>query len=455
MTHHPGPAPVILALAAAGVLLGGPLAGADPAADSTLALVEAAARALATHPTVGAARARADEADAGVGEAAAARWPWLNLTAAATQYEEPMGVAPIHGFTPEAIPPFDRTHLTAALGATYTVFDGGARGGRIDRAELLAGAAGAALTTSEQRILMRVARTYLETLARHEVLAAEDQRLIALSAERERASRLRAAGRAAEVEVLRVEAAIASAEAERVRLAAALEVAERDLARLIGGSVEETRAGRLVAVALADSTIPARDALLASAQAQSPLAAEARARAAAAAAGSDVARGARWPSVGLYGNWIDRNSDDADLPAEWSTGVQMSLPLFTGGAITGSIARADAAARGAGQEARLTELEIAADVDRAYTLYLEAHALAQSLATAEARFAEVARIEQLALAAGSGTQTDYLEAEAELLLARARRTEARNAEIAARIELARVVGELDPTWLAEALVARP
>jgi outer membrane protein TolC len=133
----------------------------------------------------------------------------------------------------------------------------------------------------------------------------------------------------------------------------------------------------------------------------------------------------------------------------------MSLPLFTGGAITSSIARADAAARGAGQEARLAEFEIAADVDRAYTVYVEAHALAQSLATAEARYAEVARIEKLALAAGSGTQTDYLDAEADLLVARARRTEALNAEIVARIELARVVGELDRAWLSRALVARP
>ena len=438
------------------------LAGADvssaadgAAADTTLALTEAADRALATHPTIGAAHAREDEAKAGVGETEAARWPSLHLTAAATQYEEPMGVAPIHGFTPDAIPPFDRTHLTAALGASYTVFDGGARGGHIDRAASLAGAAGAALTASGQRLLLRVARTYLDALGRHAVLAAEDRRLVALRAERERASRLRAAGRAAEVEVLRVEAAIASAEAERVRLAAALEVAERDLARLIGGPVEETRAPRLVPIALADSTIPARDALLAAATARSPVGEEARARAAAAAAATDVARGARWPAVDLYGQWIDRNSDEANLPAEWSAGVQMSIPLFTGGAITSSIARADAAARGAGQEARIAELEIAAEVDRTYTVYVEAHALARSLATAEVRYAEVARIEKLALDAGSGTQTDYLDAEADLLVARARRTEALNAEIAARIELARVVGELDRTWLSRAIVARP
>jgi outer membrane protein len=425
-----------------------------PAVSAALPLEEAAARALATHPAVGIARAHEDEATALAGEAAAARWPSLRFSAAATQYEDPMGVAPIHGFTPEAIPPFDRTHLNAGLGLNYTVFDGGARGGRIDRARSVAGAAGAALTASEQRLVARVARTYLEALGRREVLAAHDRRLAALAAERERATRLRTAGRAAQVEVLRVEAAIASAEAERVRLAATLEVAEQDLARLIGGGVEEARASRLVPVALADTTIPSREDLLATAQARSPAGEEARARAAAAAAGREVARGARWPAVDLFGNWIDRNSDDEDLPPEWSAGVQMSLPLFTGGAITQRIASADAAERGAGEELRLTELEIAADVDRAHTIYLEAHALVRSLETAVLRYAEVTRIEKLALDAGSGTQTDYLDAEADLLSAQARLTEAQNAEIVARIELARVSGELDRAWLARTVVAR-
>jgi outer membrane protein TolC len=103
----------------------------------------------------------------------------------------------------------------------------------------------------------------------------------------------------------------------------------------------------------------------------------------------------------------------------------------------------------------LTELEIAAEVDRAHTVYLEVHALVRSLGTAVVRYAEVARIEKLALDAGSGTQTDYLDAEAELLSARARLTEAENAEIVARIELARVSGELDRGWLARTIVARP
>jgi len=48
---------------------------------------------------------------------------------------------------------------------------------------------------------------------------------------------------------------------------------------------------------------------------------------------------------------------------------------------------------------------------------------------------------------GSGTETDYLDAEATLLSNRAALVQARHAEIAARIELARVTGVLTPEWL--------
>jgi outer membrane protein TolC len=57
------------------------------------------------------------------------------------------------------------------------------------------------------------------------------------------------------------------------------------------------------------------------------------------------------------------------------------------------------------------------------------------------------------LDAGSGTQTDFLNAEADLLTAQANLVEARHAEIAARVELARVAGELSLDWLADAVGA--
>jgi len=91
---------------------------------------------------------------------------------------------------------------------------------------------------------------------------------------------------------------------------------------------------------------------------------------------------------------------------------------------------------------------VAQGVDRALAAVREAHARVAALGSAAEQSAEVARIERLSLEVGSGTQTDYLDAEANLLRARASLIEARHAEIAARIELARVTGELSLAWLA-------
>ena len=69
---------------------------------------------------------------------------------------------------------------------------------------------------------------------------------------------------------------------------------------------------------------------------------------------------------------------------------------------------------------------------------------------------EVVRIERLSLDVGSGTQSDYLDAEAGLLRARASLVEARHAAVTARIELARITGELSLDWLTRTLVeSRP
>ena len=84
-----------LALAA---LLGAWAAAAPPAPEpAPLTLAEAAQRALAQHPAVGAAAALRDEARAAAGEAGASRYPTVRLTGSATRYEEPMVVAPLHG----------------------------------------------------------------------------------------------------------------------------------------------------------------------------------------------------------------------------------------------------------------------------------------------------------------------------------------------------------------------
>ena len=421
-------------------------AGAEPAANR-LTLAAAVERALSTHPSVGVARAAADEAKGAKGEATAARLPNLRVAASGARYEEPSIVSPIHGFEPALFPPFNDTVFQGSATLGYTLFDGGARGGRIGRARASLRAAESSVDAAGQALVSRVVRAYVDVVAKRRVLDAHEGRLHALESERGRVGQRYDVGRAAEVERLRIDAAVSSAEADRVRAAIQLDAAERDLARLIGGVQADASSSRLVPVVLADSILPPRDSLGTWAAQRSPALAAARHHEAAASAAAAAARGARWPELKLTGTYAWYGDPDGYSATEWHGALQLSQALFTGGATTNAIRRADATRRQSSEQVRLSALDLERELDRALASGREARARAASLASAVARYAEVARIQQLLLESGSGTQTDYLNAESDLLTARAALEEARADQIAARAEVARVTGALDRDWI--------
>ncbi len=436
---------------AAAVMLAAPgdahLVAQHPSGTPPLPLAQAVRRALDHDPGVRAAAAGSDAARAAVGEARARWFPTVAITGAAMQYQEPMVAIPIHGFEPGQTPPFDETLFQAGVKLHYTLFDGGTRGARVRSARARADAAGAALDEAAQGLVARVVRTYVSVLSARQVLDAHDRRLTALASELERVRQRREVGRAADVEVLRIEAAAASARADRVQAAVGLNMAELELARLVGAHPEETRAERLMRVTAADTVLPTREALIARARDVSPALARARREQTAAQATRAVATSARWPTLELVGAYVDRGGLDTEHALEWNVGVQLSYPIFTGGAIRKAIARADAEGHAAAARVRGVEQQLGREVDRATSAIEEARARVTALETAVSRFAEVVRIEVLRLDAGTGTQTDYLDAEADLLAAQAALAEARHGAIAARVELARVTGTLDLAWV--------
>ncbi|MBI4520260.1 MAG: TolC family protein [Gemmatimonadetes bacterium] len=431
--------------------------GPDQPSDSlVLTLSEAVTAALAQHPSVAAGQARLDGARALTGEAEAARLPWLAVDGVANRFQEPMVVAPLHGFDIRQPPEFDRVLVQASASVSYTVFDGGARGARIDRARAQAAEAGVGVAASRITLVLSVVETYLRARATRELLDAHDRRIAALTAERDRVERLLAVGRAARVEVLRVEAALSQAQAERIAAAAQLDVAQRDLTRAMGADLDRVRRRSLASVALGPGAAPAgREDVLARALAGNADIGRARSRVGATAAGRDEARAAWLPKLQLAGRFVEYGGGGGDFQGEWQGGVQLSYPLFTGGQRVSTSERAAAEERAAREDLRLAELRVGEVVDRALAALESAVARVAALTAAEARAGEVARIEQLALDVGAGVQTDYLTAEAELLSVRAALTEARQSRVLAAVELARVMGDLSAEWVDRNLEMQP
>jgi outer membrane protein len=428
----------------------------EPGASPNLTVRQAVMQALDYHPSVRVAAAGVDAASAALGEARSHWWPRIRLDASVTRHQLPMLTTPIHEFSVEAIPPFDRTLFGGSAMAGFTLFDGGSRSARIRVASADARGADAQAESARQALMASVTVSYLNVLTAQGVLDAHESLVTALVAELDRAERRVSEGTAAQVGQLRAEAALAAAQADQVAAAARLDVAERNLARMIGGSDSETSSDQLTPVNLsaAAASENRRRVLQDRSRSANPELARARESVSSAESSRRAAISQWWPHIELNGGWIGYGYPDG-FQTEWQVGARLSYPIFTGGSRSSGVALAGARADAARERLRLEELRLEEEVDRAITALDETHSRALAITRVVDHMAEVARIEQLALAAGAGTQTDYLRAAAELARSRATLIESRNAEIAAAVELARVTGDLSLEWLDNALESTP
>jgi outer membrane protein len=358
-------------------------------------------------------------------------------------------VAPLHRFDPSSPPLFDETLLQGHLVLGYTLFDGGARGARVRRAE--AGAAAASEGEREVRmdLAVQVSAAYLSALSARELLEASEALSTALESELDRIRQLLAEGKAARVDLLRVQAALSRAEASEISARTDQDVALGDLARMIGRPAEEVRAGGLSPLRRLGSAPVSPQEAFEAAQARSPTLARTQRELSGAEAGLNLARADWLPRLETVGRFTNYGTWSGNHTQEWQAGVSLAFPLFTGGARAGTREAARALVDEVTERVRMAELEVEAGVERGLAAVAEASALSRAWETAVEQSEEVARIEALALEAGVGVQTDFLRAEAELFQTRASLAQARNAEVLARIQLARIMGELSPRWIQE------
>ena len=429
-------------LVAFGVLWTLPAVGQAP----TLTLGEAVTQGLVYHPIIGAAEGNRESARAGLGQAKSRWFPSLQFDGALTHNNLPMLVTPIHALDQSAFV-FDQTLIQSQTVLGFTLFDGGERGATIDRARAAIEVADAGGTVAEAEVIEQVTAAYLTALAAKEIDDAQGIRLAAFEAEQQRVEQLLAEGRAARVELLRIRAALAEAEADRVTTAMEEENARRELARLIGvePAVATDRLGPISA-SFPEPETPAD--VSARALTVNPQVQQAQRTLAAEQAGHRAAKATWLPKLNLGAALLTYGSASGSFSAEWQARVGVSYPIFTGLARSNRVAEANARQETVANELRLIELQLESLVDRALAAIEEADARAAALTQAVDHLAEVSRIEQLALEVGTGVQTDFLRAEAELFATRAQLVQATYNGLAARVALARAAGDLSADWIA-------
>jgi outer membrane protein len=435
MFHHVKPilTTILLSLTAAALT-----------ADPIWTLESAVEAARAGNPSAGLAAARLQAAEAAAAEARASAMPSLQLRASYSYTDQP-GAAFGQILNQRAFSPtidFNRPgqtdNLRIAAEAQAPLWDAGENAAR--RRAALARQAAASLSAEAIQAELAVAAigAYADLYAAREALVAARasrrliEELVQVAAERE------AGGRLLATETLALRVRLSGARVDELAAEKAAALAERAFARTLGlpldtGPIEVEPLPQLPPIAPATKEVAGRPELLASEREE-----------AAARAEWEAARSARRPRVDAFASLAhDRGWSTGAEGNSWMLGASVSWPVWDAGRAAArqrqAAAGAAAAQAGAAQvaqtidlqtvEARLSVVETAARAER----YAEGVALAE----------QQVELSAAGFAAGRLLAVQLIEAETNLLAARAGRVAAQAEHTRARARLARAEGR-DP-----------
>ncbi len=414
--------------------------GADPCARlaprvRAWTLADVVDRALCENPQTREtwAAARAQAARLGVGESA--YLPTLGFSANASRSR----ISSSGGFQ---IPAQDR--ISPALSLSYLLFDFGGRSAAVENARESLYAADWTHNATLQAVLLSAVQGYYRLFAARAAVGAARATLRA-SREALEAARVRhRVGAATLADELQARTAAAQAGLALRQAEGTERIAAGTLANALGLAADVPL--RLAPPPAAAPAVQDRRrvrALIRQAELARPDLAAAEARVRAAAAAVRQARAAGLPTLSLTGNAGYTYSDVLNDTRDWSIGLSLNIPLFTGFSTTYQVRAADADLEN--QRAQLAQLrnQVALDV---WTAYQNLETARDTLASSRALLASARESAAVALGryrAGAGTIVDLLNAQASLADARRQWIQARYDWYIGRATLARALGRLD------------
>jgi outer membrane protein TolC len=330
---------------------------------------------------------------------------------------------------------------STGLRASYTLFDSGQRKAQVLGSEAGRDASRAVSSAVRQDTILQVSKTFFG------LLSAKEQEGVARSALARSEDHLRLSqarkevGAVSKADVLRFQVEVSGARLRLVAAEGAVRVARGSLNTAMGRPAEtpldvvdaplEAPVPPAPASALASEAISRRPELKAS---ESSVAARERA--------VDAARGAYGPKVSLDASW--GRLDDLWFPdyKDWSVGVALTWPVFTGFARQHNLAKAKLDLQGEKEGARRAELAIRQEVWEARSRLEESIQAVETAKVLREEADESLRVTRERYAEGAGTVSDLLDAETSLQKADSSLVQSRNALAIAQVQLKRAVGAL-------------
>jgi outer membrane protein len=429
------------------ILLAAPLA-----AQESFSLRDAVHLAMQHNPSLEAAAAGAQAAEARIGEARSGQLPKLNYSESLVRSDNPVFVFSSlltqHQFTQDnfQLGPLNRpdalNNFQSQLTVDQVVYDGGRTRQAVRSAKLAHEISGEQGRRTRMDVLAAVARAYYGALLSEANLRAAKEAVRSAQADLKRAESIRAAGMSTDVDVLSIRVHLAAVEEQEIRCAADLDVARAALNDALGIPLDTPHH---LTTKLEPANLPniSLEAYERGAVAQRPEAKEVGLAASLAESQIASARSGLLPQVGVRAAFeADRQRFYDRGGANWLAAVTLQWNLFNG---WGDRARIQAATQGlkrAQAEQERTGSGIRLQVRRAYADLRAAQQRIEVAQAAAAEAQESLRITQNRYEAGMANVTDLLRNETAVLESRTRYLAALHDQRIAAVGLELAAGRL-------------
>lgn len=403
-----------------------------------LSLPDAVGTALGNNLSLRAALFRRDEASAAVVAERSAAYPDLGLSAGV---DSDLGER-------------DGNPDTFSAGAKITqpLWRSGAVSAGIRYARLYAAAADASIEAQTQATIEQAAREYLDVLLAQKLVAVYEESVAVAERMLATANNKRAAGIAADYEVLRAEVEVASSRSDLLKKQNALRMARVALLHTMGVDQDsDISISGEIGYAPCDAD---RGELVAIALANRPDLVQAEAAVRMAEENVSIVRSSYGPSADLYASGVFRNPDPYDGTKDewgdsWKAGATLAFTLFDGLERRGKLDQAIARQRQAEAELRNAEEAVRVEVAQAVLALRNADELYQSQKKNIDLAREALRMVESGHRIGRNTQIEVLDARSALTEAVGGYHQALHNLATARLRLQLAIGTLS----AETLVA--
>jgi outer membrane protein len=382
----------------------------------------------------------------GIDAAQAERMPRIDFGSGASRYRYYAPLTPPVISGPFGVgldlPEYSRNIYEAGGSFRLPIFKGGRLYRAVLVAELRKAIAQENLVTSKQDLIFNLSSVFYKIAELEKLLVATDGTVKQLEAHKRDVELFYKTGAMPYIDLLKTEVQLAYSIEQRLAVKNNLESAY-ELIKALMGMDDMERHIAIVYHEVAPALLPSLEESLMKSFAQRPEYKAVTKKKTIFEERVKIAQGKRLPDVYVGGEYGGKAGDSFSFKENWYFGARLTIPVFDGGLISAEVNKERAELQKVLEEERSIKLAITREVRDAHLNITHARERTEVAKKTIESARENARIENLKYQTGAGTNTDYLDAQTDLL-----RTEADyyraffDAEVA-RASLRKAIGETE------------